>query len=113
MNGNVPGQDMGSLLSAKKLSPEEFLELQKKAEAERVLRNKMWHELTVEEKVERMRGQVKYHLSELERSNFQLRKKVEKLMKHSHLPSGQIVSLLEPYGDEMVNDRFDRNNEWF
>ncbi len=55
---------------------------------------KGWEDLTTEEKMERIRRQVK----SLQMSNAKLQTLVEKLMKHEHL-NGELVMPLKQYGD--------------
>lgn len=62
-----------------------------------------------------MRHQLKYRISELQRSNTILRKKVNSLGRHSHLPNGQIViNYLEYEADNNTPFEKDvRMDDWF
>ncbi len=77
-------------------------ELTAEQKAEQELYKKDWQELTTEEKIERMRNQVKYNLSNLQRENADLRRKLSELCKHSHGVDGKILVPFNEYGSNSL-----------
>ena len=107
---STPQCSSGSLLSAQEMTPE----LQAKLEANRILLNKNWSELTADEKIERTRDQVKYRIDCLERTNRSQKRKIDKLMKHSHDGQDRMVSPISEYDNEESLGGYERgNNDWF
>ena len=100
---------MGSVGSLAKMSPED----EAKYKETQVLLAKKWVELTADEKIERMRDQVKYKIDCTERANKSLRRKIDKLMNHSHDAQDRIVSVISPYDNEESLGGYSNNNEWF
>jgi hypothetical protein len=100
---------MGLVGSLAKMSPED----KAKYKEAQVLFAKKWVELTADEKIERMRDQVKYKIDCTERTNKSLRRKIDKLMNHSHDAHDRIVSVISPYDNEESLGGYSNNNEWF
>lgn len=98
---------------ARTATPEEMEKLQEELKKQNELMNKMWVDLTVDEKLERMREQVKYQLSELKRNVSRMNKDVYKLTKHEHRNDGKIMV---PYMESTYSDLpggLMANNDWF
>ena len=79
-----------------KLTKEQKAEM-KVIEEARILRNKGWDELTQDEKIERIRDNVKDNSSNAYRQLINLQDKISQLENHSHKENGDIVVPLKQH----------------